>query len=154
MKKHIKTIAISATILITALILSNAFKNRNKSYDSISVTGLGSKDFVSDLIVWSGSFIKKNNNLKEAYKALDTDRENIKKYLVSKGINEQNIIFSSVNIDKEFDEVYDKNGNSNSIFTGGNKYTLSAVTGSVIMVAGLEFIKVTSIPSSRNEREA
>ena len=35
-----------------------------------------------------------------------------------------------------------------------NKYTLSATTLSVMMVAGFEFIKVTSIPSSRSERAA
>ena len=36
----------------------------------------------------------------------------------------------------------------------GSRYTWSAVTGSVMMVAGLELIRVTSIPSSRNERAA
>ena len=36
----------------------------------------------------------------------------------------------------------------------GRRYTLSAVTGSVMMVAGLLLISVTSMPSSRRERLA
>ena len=39
-------------------------------------------------------------------------------------------------------------------FSSGKRYTLSAVTGSVIMVAGLELIRVTFIPSSLNDLEA
>ena len=36
----------------------------------------------------------------------------------------------------------------------GNKYTLSAIIGSVIMVAGLLLMRITSIPSSRKLRAA
>ena len=36
----------------------------------------------------------------------------------------------------------------------GNRYTLSAIIGSVMIVAGLLFIKITSIPSSRKLRAA
>jgi hypothetical protein len=57
------------------------------------VTGLGKKDFVSDLIVWSGSFSKKSMILKDAYAALDSDREKIKSYLLSKGIQSNESCF-------------------------------------------------------------
>ena len=56
--------------------------------------------------------------LKSAYAELDKDRESIKNYLVSKGIKDENIVFSAVDIDKQFDENYDKAGNSKSVFTG------------------------------------
>ena len=36
----------------------------------------------------------------------------------------------------------------------GNRYTWSAMTGSVMMVAGFEFIKMVSIPSSRKDLSA
>ncbi|MCA6489682.1 MAG: SIMPL domain-containing protein, partial [Chitinophagaceae bacterium] len=110
MKQYLNTIIISLAILLTAMILSNAFINRNKTSKMISVTGLGRKDFVSDLIVWSGSFTQKNISLKEAYASLDKDRESIRRYLQTKGIKSDNIIFSSVEINKLFDEVYDGNG--------------------------------------------
>lgn len=119
MKLHINTLIICIAVILTALISANAFKNRDRTKDIISVTGLGKKDFVSDLIVWSGSFSKINPNLKDAYAALDKDRESIKNYLISKGIKESNIIFSAVNIDKEIDEVYDDAGNkTKTIFIG------------------------------------
>ena len=66
MRAHLNTIIVSAAILLTAVILSNAFIQRNKATKNISVTGLGKKDFVADLIVWSGSFTQKNMSLKEA----------------------------------------------------------------------------------------
>ncbi|WP_028981067.1 SIMPL domain-containing protein [Sporocytophaga myxococcoides] len=119
MKLYLNSLIIGVSIIFTALIFANAFKNRNRSNEIISVTGLGKKDFVSDLIVWNGSFSKINSNLKEAYAALDKDRESIKNYLISKGIKESNIIFSAVNIDKEIDEVYDEDGNkTKTIFIG------------------------------------
>ena len=121
MKQYLNTIIISLAILLTAMILSNAFINRNKTAKTISVTGLGRKDFVSDLIVWSGSFTQKNISLKEAYASLDKDRESIRRYLQTKGIKAENIIFSSVEISKLFDEVYDGNGRKiKSVFEGYN----------------------------------
>jgi hypothetical protein len=119
MKTSLNSLIIALAIVATAIIFSTTFANRNKASNSISVTGLGSKNFTSDLIVWSGVFMRTNQNLKDAYSELDTDRENIKKYLVSKGINEQSIIFSAITIEKQFAEIYDENGNrTNSVFTG------------------------------------
>lgn len=119
MKSYINTIIIAVAIIATASIGANAVKNRNITNNSISVTGLGSKDFVSDLIVWSGSFQQKNMNLKDAYAQLDKDRENIKSYMISKGLKAENIIFSAVEIQKEFDEINDENGRKiKSVFTG------------------------------------
>lgn len=119
MKTYLNSIIIAIAIVLTALIFSHAFKNRNKISNTISVTGLGSKDFVSDLIVWSGSFTKKSANLKDAYLALDKDRESIKKYLISKGVKTESFIFSAVDIDKEFDEVFNSSGiRTKATFTG------------------------------------
>jgi len=118
MKNHLNIILISFTILISVVILTNTYQNRNRSNDIINVTGLGKKDFTSDLIVWSGSFTRKNMDLKTAYKLLNEDKETINQYLTSKGINEKEILISSVNINKEFEYSYDKEGNRNSKFTG------------------------------------
>lgn len=119
MKIRLNSALVAISIVVTAVILSNAFLNRNKPYNTISVTGLGTKSFTSDLIVWSGEFVRKNMNLKEAYSSLDRDRESIKSYLLSKGLKKENIVFSAVTINKEFDETYDDVGNRiRSVFTG------------------------------------
>jgi uncharacterized protein len=119
MKTHLNPIILGLAIVITALIFSGAYKNRNKSTNTISVTGLGKKDFVSDLIVWSGSFMRKNMNLKDAYAELDKDRETIRQYLVTKGVANEAIVFSAVEIDREYDDQFDNSGNrTKSVFSG------------------------------------
>jgi hypothetical protein len=119
MKTNINPIIIAVAVIISAFLFSNAFQNRNQHNDTISVTGSGSKNFVSDLIVWRGSFSKKSLVLKEAYAALDSDREIIKKYLVSKGLQESDLVFSAVAINKDFETTYDANENiRQQLFTG------------------------------------
>lgn len=119
MKTTLTAFIIAIAVIVSAYLLSDAFKNRNAGNDTISVTGLGKKDFVSDLIVWSGSFSKKNMTLKDAYAALDSDREVIKNYLLTKGIAQNEIVFSAVNISKQYDYNYDTNGNMRQkVFTG------------------------------------
>lgn len=119
MKNIASVIIIAFAIVLSAFLFSNAFKNRNQNNDTISVTGSGSKNFVSDLIVWRGSFSKKSLVLKDAYAALDNDREIIKNYLVGKGLQQSDLVFSAVAINKDFDFIYDANGNTRQqIFTG------------------------------------
>jgi hypothetical protein len=103
--------SIALSVVLSAYLLADAFRNRNESSNVISVTGLGSKDFASDLIVWSGSFHKMNPELKIAYAQLDVAREVIKGYLVQKGISSEEIIFSAIDIEQQFDTRYDENGN-------------------------------------------
>lgn len=118
MKNYLNSIIIAAALVFSIVLLTNAYKNRYRSNDIISVTGLGKKDFKSDLIVWNGSFSRKYFDLKVAYEALKSDKENIEKYLTSKGVNTKEIVFSSVDINKEFDYSFDKNGTQHSIFSG------------------------------------
>lgn len=121
MKTNANALIIAVAIIVAAYLFSNAFQNRNQSADTISVTGLGKKDFVSDLIVWSGSFSKKSMILKDAYASLDSDREKIKSYLFSKGIPSNEVVFSAVNFNKDFDYIYNENGSTKQqIFTGFN----------------------------------
>jgi len=118
MKNIGAAIAIGLALVITALVLVNGIKERNSYNDTIVVTGLGKKDFVSDLIVWSGSFSRMNLELKAAYSSLDRDREVIKNYFEGKGIKGDELVFSAVDIQKEYEYQYLQNGNSNRIFKG------------------------------------
>lgn len=112
MNKNNIAVAIAAFGFIIGLaFLGNAVKNRNKSENTIAVTGLGTKQFVSDLITWSGSFSKNNMDLKSAYDELALDRKVIHDYLISKGVKEKEIVFSSVDIQKQFRSYNDSNGN-------------------------------------------
>lgn len=101
MNRVIATTILSIAIIITAVVLVNGYQDRNRGMDSISVTGLGKQDFTSDLIVWNGRFTRKSMELKSAYQQLDTDRATIKAYLLGKGIKENEMVFSAVDINKE-----------------------------------------------------
>ena len=99
MNKNIIAIAVASLGFIIGLgLLGSAIKNRNKSENTISVTGLGTKKFTSDLITWSGNFSRNSFELKQAYDALSNDRKIIENYLISKGIPKNEIVFSAVDI--------------------------------------------------------
>jgi uncharacterized protein len=118
MKQHFSSLIIGLSIIIGVTILAGAYKNRNSHNDVINVTGLGSKDFTSDLIVWKGSFVKRNYDLKTASESLKQDKELIRQHLVSKGVKESEMVFASVDIQKEFINRYDKDGRNYSEFAG------------------------------------
>lgn len=100
------------------LIAAQTYINRNQSSQKIFVTGLGSKDFKSDLIVWSGSFTKKSEELSDAFNELKKDQEIIREYLVGKGVIQEEIVFSAVSIEKEFKSIYEDGKYVRNEFTG------------------------------------
>lgn len=119
LKSNFGTIIVSLAVIAAAFLLGNAYTSKSKQAQSISVTGLGEENFTSDLIVWKASFSKKGSDLKTASDELKSEKEKIKKYLVSKGISEKEIVFSSVDIQKEYSSSYDGNGNFQySYFSG------------------------------------
>lgn len=125
MKNYLTSIIIGLAVITSTFLLTNAFKNRNNSNDTISVTGLGSKDFESDLIVWNSSFSKKSFNLKDAYAELENDRKAIQKYLIGKGVKPSEIIFSAVSIHKDYTTVTDQYYNTRSETFNGYNLTQS-----------------------------
>lgn len=118
MKSTTNAIIIGLAIVIAAALAVYAIQKKITNREIISVTGLGEKDFTSDLIVWKGTFSRKNMDLKSAYQELNRDNTAIKKYLSDKGIDEAEIIFSAVDINQEYDYYYDDNNNSRRVFSG------------------------------------
>jgi hypothetical protein len=89
----------------------------------IVATGSATKSFVSDLIVWRGSFSKKAATSKEAFAKLRSDTTAVKDYLVKNGVNEQDIVFSSIDLNENYEHEYNQDGRiTKTIFTG---YTLT-----------------------------
>ena len=119
MNKNIIAIAIASIGFVSGLaVLGSAVKNRNKAENTISVTGLGSKKFTSDLITWSGNFSRNSYELKEAYDALVNDRKVIEKYLTSQGIKKEELVFSAVNMERLYNYNTDASGYSRQTFAG------------------------------------
>jgi hypothetical protein len=119
MNNVFKAIGLGLTILISVFILANAYKYKFKQNETITVTGLAEKDFESDQIIWTGSYSRKTLDLKEAYSLLKQDEKNLKNYFTAKGINTNEIIFSAVSIEKEYESRYYPERNvTTNIFTG------------------------------------
>ena len=85
--------------------------SKGKDDPKISVTGLGQESFDSDLIVWRASFSRNAMDLKQAYSDLNADVVEVKKFLSSQGIQENEIVFDAADISKNYDNQYDENGN-------------------------------------------
>ncbi len=118
-KSHIGTIIIAFAVVIAAFLIGRSFSSRNNANNMISVTGLGEESFTSDLIVWRASFSARGYELSVASQELESSKAKIKKYLTAKGISPDDIVFTAVDIQKEFSSNYDGNGNFvSSSFSG------------------------------------
>lgn len=104
-EKFKSSIAIGIAVVLAAYVLGSAFKKRNESQDTISVVGLGSKDFVSDEILWSGSFTTKSFEIKEAYSKIISDQKIVEQFFLSKGFKRTEFCFGAVKFDKKFREI-------------------------------------------------
>ena len=94
-------IAVAAVVCVT--IASNGFVRYKTGGggDGLTATGSASCDFESDLIVWRGSFSAYGMTTKEAYEVIKNDAEVVRKYLLDNGVNEEELVFSSVDISQD-----------------------------------------------------
>jgi len=120
--KYISAVIFSIAIVIAAYFLGNSYVSRANPDGVISVTGSGSENFTSDLIVWEGQFSRTSANLEQAYNNLDQDKETVNDYLISKGIKAENIVFNSVNTSEQKENQYQNGNYVGSVFKG---YSLS-----------------------------
>ena len=101
----LKSIIIGIAIIATAIILGTSFKNRNATQDSISVVGLGTRDFESDEIYWSGSYSAKAMIAKDAYTMINADKEKVNTFFLSKGFQQNELTFGGVSFQKTYKTI-------------------------------------------------
>ena len=116
--KYLSAIIFSIAIIIAAWFLGNSYVDRANPDGTISVTGAGSENFTSDLIVWEGRFSQMSENLETAYNQLNQDKNTVKDYLIEKGIKEENIVFNSVQTNEQREQQYQNGNYVGSIFKG------------------------------------
>lgn len=116
--KYITAIIFSFAIVLASIFLGNAYVNRANPDGKISVTGSGTTDFTSDLIVWEGQFSRINADMKYAFDQLILDRKAVEEYLNSKGIQKENVIFNSVQTNERRESLYQNGNYVGSTFVG------------------------------------
>ena len=110
MSKNTSAYVFAIAIIIAGFLLGNAYVNRSKTKGNISVTGLGTKNFTSDLIVWEGSFTAENKDLKSAFAKLKSDKNIIVDYFKSKGVQANQIVFNAINTSENIKRNYTDEG--------------------------------------------
>ena len=124
MKNHLNTIIVCLSVIVCVIIFSvSIITLKTAQNDYIIVTGSATKSFVSDLIVWRGTFSKKATTSKQAFEKLRNDTAAVKKYLIENGVNEEYIVFSSIDLNENHEYEYNQDGRIiRTTFTG---YTLT-----------------------------
>lgn len=88
--------AIAIGLVLSSLVLGWSYTNSKKGEDAITVTGSARKRIKSDLVVWNAGVSTQATELSDAYKQIADYIPRIKKYLIDKGIPEQQITVSSI----------------------------------------------------------
>ena len=136
--KHLSAFIFGAAIIIAAYFLGNAYIQRANPPQMISVTGLGNENFTSDLIVWEGQFSTSSTVLKTAFDQLNGDKEIVRQYLISKGIDSNSIIFNSVQTTEMRDNQYENGNYIGSLFRGYQlMQTLKIESEDVALIEGV-----------------
>lgn len=119
--RYLGHIIIAAAIIIGLAMAAAAYKYWFRTAQTIVVTGLAEKDFSSDQVVWTGTFTRQGFDLKEVYAQLKSDETAVRRYLNANIIPDSNIVFSSVDVLRNYEQRYDDNGRqSGSVFSGYN----------------------------------
>ncbi|MDO5564082.1 MAG: SIMPL domain-containing protein [Eubacteriales bacterium] len=98
--------------IICCIIMVGGFLYYKKNaQNTIVATGSYEVNFESDLIVWRGSFKAKRDTAMRAYEKIKQDKEVVQKYLNDNGVNNTEVVFSSIDISELYNSIYDENGN-------------------------------------------
>lgn len=116
--KYLSAIIFAIAIVLAAFFLGNAYVKRANPSGVISVTGSGSENFDSDLIVWEARFSRMSPDLQQAYEDLNSDKETVRTYLTDKGIKLENLVFNSVQTIEKQENQYQDGNFVGSIFKG------------------------------------
>lgn len=117
-KKYIALVLV-ALILSAGLIASTVIATNGlveiKGTRSITVTGSAKQQLKSDLIVWKGSFSSQSPVMSEAYAKLKADSVKVKNYLKGKGIDEKDMVLSSIDTNPIYEMNYNGQYTNNII---------------------------------------
>lgn len=103
-------VCIAVATIVSSIILSGGFLKVMKfTREQINVTGSATKEIKSDYIVWEGFFSRREATLKVAYANLRSDLDNVKAYLKSKGVKDDELTILQV----VTETVYKKNEKGN-----------------------------------------
>ena len=111
--------------IVCVYLLGNAFTYKSRQLETIMVTGSAEQHFESDLIVWNASYSRTSQDLQQAFTALKQDEQKVRQYLSQMQLNEKEVTFSSIRIEKLYNTQYDERGRMTSNTFSGFQLTQS-----------------------------
>ncbi len=111
MNRNTAAVIFGVAIVLASVFLANGYVERSRKQRTIDVTGLGTTDFTSDLIVWEGEVNVINSDLSSAYKELKSTKSKVREYLISKGIEKDEVVFAAVRSREKNKSIYNSEGN-------------------------------------------
>ncbi|OGO77413.1 MAG: hypothetical protein A2Y23_08400 [Clostridiales bacterium GWB2_37_7] len=91
------SIILTLGLVFSSYIITMGVKDMKGPGNSLTVKGSAKQQITSDLVVWTGSFSTQSQILSDAFKNLKESESKVKAYLIKQGINEKDIVFSSIN---------------------------------------------------------
>ena len=91
----IVAIIIVAGFIAGSFYVTSGFVKIKSGSNVITVTGSAKKQITSDLVVWTGTFTAKSQDLKAAYSLLADNKTSVQSYLDNQGLTDK-IVYSSI----------------------------------------------------------
>lgn len=115
--KDYQIVLLGLIIALGAIISTFIFSHAAVSYQklqnqALTVTGSASQEVTSDLAVWKAYYEVRSKDLKTGYTKINTDKKNIKDFLIENGMKEADIKFTPVSsyaVYKKLGNGYDSN---------------------------------------------
>lgn len=102
---------IALAIVVAAALVGRAYTYKYRSQQTIVVTGLGETEFASDKIVWSAAITAEAPSAAAGYLKIEESKAKVAKFLAAKGVAAEKVVFGFVNAEKQYQPLYNENGN-------------------------------------------
>ncbi|HCS88328.1 MAG TPA: SIMPL domain-containing protein [Bacteroidales bacterium] len=122
MKELFKPLIIGISLVVSVTIIVVTIGSWVHSAGTVSVTGLGETTFSSDQIVWRGRILVENHDQLQGYKQIEANQKKVMTYLQEQGIQPSEVTFSFVDVQKDYESIYQAGNYAGNRFIG---YSLS-----------------------------
>lgn len=127
-KNSISALLLGLGILVGLALLGYQLGDaaiRFKEYErSVKVKGLSEREYPADVVIWPIQFAEASNDLEALYDAIDGGTEKIRHFLLSRGLNEDEISVSMPSITDKSAREYDNAARAQFRYTAQQSVTV------------------------------
>jgi len=114
-------------------LLSNAAIEYKEYERTVNVKGLSEREFKADIVIWPIQFTQADNNIETLYNTLEKNTGKIRDFLISKGLEAEEISVSAPNINDKLASQY---GNGDY-----GRYRYAAIQGITVYSKKVDLVR-------------